>query len=175
MNNIKITIPRGVKKRITVNIPGAHAADKIYLSMKSSKTASTVLISLKNDIAGGSSSQIAVTDKDRGETELVCTFLPAHTQGLTGTTYYLDVLTVDASDSDIMDRPWEATATLSLGVRTLAESVTGNTTNAAGIDYYGDSDTQTAVAALLGETNKGFQFFNTDDNTPYFWNGSEFV
>jgi hypothetical protein len=174
-SNITVNIKRGVKQALKIILSGDHTSRKLYLSMKSSRTASTVLISLKNTLAGGGDTQVAATLKTRGETEAVCYFLPAHTQGLTGASYFLDLLSVDASDSDDIQRPWEAAATLALGVRTLAESVTGNTTNAAGIDYSGDTATRTAVAALLTTSNKGFQFFDTDDNTPYFWNGTEFV
>jgi hypothetical protein len=92
---------RGDYSERTFLVPGNHTARKLIFVVKASKavTASR-LIEKKNDIAGGSTSEIEVSAQGT-MTKIIVKILKANTDALTSAIYYYDITTEHASnDSD---------------------------------------------------------------------------
>lgn len=161
------TMYRGDTTTLTFLISGDLTARELtFIAKKNKQLASPHIITKRNDIAGGSDSEILATLIDAttpDRTKIQVFLVPSNTNSLTLSKVYFDLISTDPDDS-------EDTVTVGTGVIYITRDVSS---------YYDDGSSTnhrrygtTAQRPTLTSEDIGFEYFDTDLQTPIWWNGS---
>jgi hypothetical protein len=179
-----IDLYRGEKKDVTWVIAGNWATYKLSFAVSLTKDLDNDLLILKNNVLNsGSDDELEASySSSTGKTTITAHLLKADSGDFTQPLYYYDLIAVSASDSSIKIPLQKGDVILDLSVQSDYSNLSLPNTPprySSVLSYPpGDNAARELAKAILltaGAEAGSYMFFDTQDNSPYWWNGSDFV